>query len=714
MSQFWKNNSIRRKVLIILLSVSLPGLFFSMVVSIYNLSSIRNASIGHYKELGNEVSDKSESALINQMKENIKNMVDDRSTINVSSTLGEYRSYVQDFADYVNRLYKEPEEFESQKVEPPYAENQGTYILQRYTLPETDVNTVLGEAALLGNVQYVFDPVIRRNQGVITTIYVATESGLLISYDPDSGRAESPWYDYKSKGWYQQVKEEQRPLFTNVYKGAYDWGIMTTCAAPFYNADGSFAGVVGIDLRLEDIHNQLIDVDISENAFAYVLDSQGSIIAGPDVDYDSDGFQNMKELHPSEEFAKAAQDMLSGDSNVVEVNEMFYAYAQMEWVEWILVIEVPKEDVIKPLVKMQSMIEKDMETAVSRIEKQITITLVLLMAVIAFCILLILGTSVRFTQRLVKPIWDMKDQVRVMSEGNLEAKVEVQTEDEIGELARGFNHMATSLKDYISEIKRVTADKERISAELNVAAQIQSSMLPSVFPPYPERKEFDIYATMTPAKEVGGDFYDFFFVDEDHLALVMADVSGKGVPAALFMVITKTLINDYSLIDGNPATVFTEVNRRLCESNDNCLFVTAWIGIIEISTGNVMFTNAGHNPPLLARKGGSYEYLRVRSGLVLAGMEDTRYKSSSFELQPGDALFLYTDGVTEAVNTSMELYGEERLKHLLNQETVKGPEELLDSVRADLADFVGEADQFDDITMLAFQYHGEEGPSENH
>lgn len=708
MNRLWKNNSIRRKLLIILLSVSLPGLFFSMAVSIYNLSSIKNASIGHYKELVQKVSTKSESALINQMKENIGNMVDDRSTINVSGTLGEYWSYIQDFSNYINRLYTDTEQFAPQEVNPPDANNQGTYMLQLVTMPGIGMDSVQEEAALLGNVQYIFDPVIRHNQDIITSLFVATESGLLIFYDPNSGHAKTPTYDYKSQEWYQQVKNEQQPLFTKVYKSAYDWGVMTTCAAPFYKADGSFAGVVGIDLRLEDIHNQLIDVDVSENAVAYVLDEEGNIIAGPNVDYNSEGFQNIKELNPSKDFAKVAEDILLGDSSVAEVDEKFYAYAKMEWVEWFLVIEVPKEEVIRPLVKMQSVIQEDMEKAVVRIEKRITVTLFLLLSVIALCILLILGTSFRFTQRLVKPIWDMKNQVRVMSEGDLNAKVEVQTEDEIGELARGFNHMATSLKDYISEIKRVTADKERIGTELNVAAQIQSSMLPNVFPPYPERKEFDIYATMKPAKEVGGDFYDFFFVDENRLALVMADVSGKGVPAALFMVIAKTLIKDNSLVNSDPADIFTEVNRCLCESNDNGLFVTAWIGIIDIPTGQVQFTNAGHNPPLIAHKNGTFEYLRIRSGLVLAGMEDIRYKSSSLVLQPGDALFLYTDGVTEAMNPSMDLYGEDRLRNLLNKKAAKGSEELLDSVTTDLADFVEDADQFDDITMLAFHYYGEE------
>lgn len=237
-------------------------------------------------------------------------------------------------------------------------------------------------------------------------------------------------------------------------------------------------------------------------------------------------------------------------------------------------------------------------------------------------------------------------------------------------------------------------------AELSVAANIQASMLPCTFPAFPQRKEFDIYATMTPAKEVGGDFYDFFLVDNDHLAIVIADVSGKGIPAALFMVITKALLKDNMQSGTDPAQVFTKVNQQLCESNDEEMFVTAWMGVLEISSGHMVYVNAGHNPPLFYQKNGSWEYIKQRSGFVLAGMENMAYKSGELQMNSGDAIYLYTDGVTEATNMKETLYGEAQLKQILDKTRYDTPKQLLESVKGNVDTFVGNASQFDDITML--------------
>ena len=281
----------------------------------------------------------------------------------------------------------------------------------------------------------------------------------------------------------------------------------------------------------------------------------------------------------------------------------------------------------------------------------------------------------------------------------------IRTGDEVELLADSFRKMEEDMISYIREFMKATAEKERIGAELNVATQIQADMLPRIFPPFPERNEFDIYATMTPAKEVGGDFYDFFLVDDDHLAVVIADVSGKGVPAALFMVIAKTLIKNHAQNRETPGEVFTQTNAQLCEGNDAGLFVTAWMGVLEISTGKFVYVNAGHNPPLLKRAGGQYEWLKSRPGFVLAGMEGIRYRENTLELMPGDTLYLYTDGVTEATSSAQELYGEERLQAALNEASELPVSQLLPRIKNCIDTFVGDAEQFDDITMLGLQYH---------
>ncbi|MCM1046032.1 MAG: PP2C family protein-serine/threonine phosphatase [Candidatus Gastranaerophilales bacterium] len=247
-------------------------------------------------------------------------------------------------------------------------------------------------------------------------------------------------------------------------------------------------------------------------------------------------------------------------------------------------------------------------------------------------------------------------------------------------------------------------ERQRISTELDVATHIQADMLPRIFPAFPERPEFDIYATMNPAKEVGGDFYDFFMVDQTHLAIVMADVSGKGVPAALFMVIGKTLIKDHTKPGMDLGDVFSEVNALLCESNNEGLFITAFEGVLDLVTGEFCFVNAGHEMPFIARDGGVYEPYKLRAGFVLAGMENMKYQSGQIQLSPGDKIFQYTDGVTEATNAAHELYGMKRLTDILVQNTDKPPAELLPAIKADIDRFTGDAPQFDDITMLCVEY----------
>ena len=273
---------------------------------------------------------------------------------------------------------------------------------------------------------------------------------------------------------------------------------------------------------------------------------------------------------------------------------------------------------------------------------------------------------------------------------------------EVGELARSYISMIHDIESYVGNLQAVTREKERINAELTLASDIQAHMLPCIFPPFPEHNEFDIYATMTPAKEVGGDFYDYYMLDDKKLALVVADVSGKGVPAALFMVITKVLIKNHVQQGLAPAQVFEKVNNLLCDGNDADLFVTAWLGVLDLETGVLTYVNAGHNPPLLKSENGTFEYVRCRPALVLAGMEMTAYTQNELQLHPGDSLFLYTDGVTEATNASNELYGEARLQEFMNEHKESGVVEKLHGLKEDIDAFVGDAPQFDDITMLAF------------
>lgn len=285
-------------------------------------------------------------------------------------------------------------------------------------------------------------------------------------------------------------------------------------------------------------------------------------------------------------------------------------------------------------------------------------------------------------------------------DGNLNEVVNVRSNEEFASLSDDINMTVDTLKHYIDEASR------RIDQELEFAKDIQRSALPSVFPAFPKRKDIDIFASMDPAKEVGGDFYDFYMTQKDTLNFLVADVSGKGIPAAMFMMRAKTELKSLTEAELNLADVFTRGNMNLCEGNDAGMFVTVWQGCINLKTGIVQYANAGHNPPLVRHSDGAFEFIKSRAGFVLAGMEGIRYKTQEIQLCPGDILYLYTDGVTEATNAAEELYGNDRLIDTLNHAEFETMQELCTCVKSDLMAFVGDAPQFDDITMMAFRYIG--------
>lgn len=303
---------------------------------------------------------------------------------------------------------------------------------------------------------------------------------------------------------------------------------------------------------------------------------------------------------------------------------------------------------------------------------------------------------------VVNNIYKINGSLSAITEGNLDTVVDVRSHEEFDALSNDINSTVDTLKRYIADAAA------RIDAELAFAKAIQHSALPSVFPPYPNRREFDIWAAMHTAREVGGDFYDFYFVDEDTLAFLIADVSGKGIPAAMFMMTAKTLLKSYAESGISVEQVFTSANEKLCEGNEAGMFVTAWMGFLNVKTGLVTYANAGHNPPLVRHADGGFTYLRSRPGFVLAGMEGIRYRRNELQLQPGDMIYLYTDGVTEATDAGQALYGETRLLELLDRSAGADAQALCTAVKADVDVFVGEAPQFDDITMLCLAYHGKE------
>lgn len=349
--------------------------------------------------------------------------------------------------------------------------------------------------------------------------------------------------------------------------------------------------------------------------------------------------------------------------------------------------------------------------AVEEIADAIFSIIIKIIIIVTAMMLIFLVVYFTYVERLlVAPIGKLTKSAKVLT-SNLDREKDayvsdIKTGDELQDLSEAFEKMDGELRDYINENMRITAEKERIGAELDMAASIQSSQLPSVFPAFPERKDFDIYASMDPAKEVGGDFYDFFLVDEDRIAMVMADVSGKGIPASLFMMISKMLIQSRVMMGESPAEALTNTNAQLMQNNAAKQFVTVWLAVFNLRTGKGIAANAGHEHPAIRRAGGQYELSIYRHSPPVATMKKLKFKEHEFEMAPGDSLFVYTDGVAEATNANEELYGTDRMLEALNKDPGADPETILKNVRESVDAFVAGAEQFDDLTMMSFYYKG--------
>ena len=282
----------------------------------------------------------------------------------------------------------------------------------------------------------------------------------------------------------------------------------------------------------------------------------------------------------------------------------------------------------------------------------------------------------------------------------------VNSKNEIGELTKDIIELTEEIDNYVDEIETITSEKQRIESELDMARRIQLSMMPNLFPPFPERKEFYLHAYVDPAREVGGDFYDYFFIDDDHLCLVIADVSGKGVPAALFMMAAKIILKSSAMQGKSPAEILTATNRAICENNPQDMFVTVWLGVLELSTGNLTAVNAGHEYPAVKRADGRFEVIKTKHNLFIGGMDDVTYKEYKLNLKPGDKIFVYTDGLPEATDSAGEMFGMDRMTDALNEYLDEKPRPLIEGMRESVNKFVKDAEQFDDITMMCLEYAG--------
>ena len=666
---------IRKRVRTIVFLVSFIALTLVCVVGVYNMLAIRNGS---------------SDALRNQLEINLSNTIADKAAL-ADAQFGRFAESINSFASYIHDLYENPQYYVEREVLPPDAANQGVLTMQRYLRDDSvQIADVERELKLMGNLETYWNATMAQNEDIITTIYIGTESGLHVAYDPSSelgveeGSAESH-FDYSGSEWYTKARELGQTGFTNIYQDSYGRGMMISCFSPFFNEKGAFSGSVSMDILISDIYQQIVSMDLGNEGNVFLIDNDGYTVDPGD----SSKLILASDLISDARVKTAMENRRNGFT--LSNDGVYYVYAPVQSTGWMLCIGIPERQVLESVYQM---------------DQGIQIALIVFAAVFVILIIAVLVVSYRFARSLTDPLIALEKDAMTISGGNLDYRAEVRSNDEIGDLANSFNQMAASLNQYVKDLTKVTAEKERIGAELNVATQIQADMLPRIFPAFPDRSEFDLYAVMDPAKEVGGDFYDYFMVDDDHIALVMADVSGKGVPAALFMVIAKTLIKSRAQMGDSPAEILNNVNEQLCEGNEAELFVTVWLAVIEISTGKGLAANAGHEHPVIRRAGGKYELVQYRHSPAVAAIQGVHFREHSFELHPGDSLFVYTDGVPEATNADNRMFGTDRMLDVMNRDPLAAPRPLLQTVWKEIDIFVGDAPQFDDITMLNFQYRG--------
>ncbi len=524
-------------------------------------------------------------------------------------------------------------------------------------------------------------------------------------------------FDASTRPWYQQAVQAGEVIFTDVLTDTGSEELCVTCAMPVYSEDGTLLAVVGSDLFMDEMQ-AAADHSLTQGGYLFVVNQYGHIVIEPKIELNlhvHDGAE-AEDLRSSSNaafsgFIKAALDGKAEVELVTMDRGTYYVCsAAMETNGWSVVTLYDQSLADRPVNTIKQELHSIQQGAVDTYTAQMSRIRNIGQAVAIAAGVLLLVLSMMLAKKIVRPLNTITKRISEISESNIEFKMEdaYRTGDEIEIMAQSFADISHRTVQYVDEVKRVTAEKERIGTELNMARKIQASMLPHMFPPYPDRKEFDLYATMTPAKEVGGDFYDFFLVDDDHLCLVMADVSGKGVPAALFMMVSKVILQSCAMLGRSAAEILQKTNQALCHDNQVEMFVTVWIGILEISTGKLTAANAGHEYPVL-KKGSQFALYKDKHGFVIGAMDGMIYKEYELQLEPGDKLFVYTDGVTEATNVDKKLFGTDRMLEALNKAPETNVKQILVNVRSDIDTFVGEAEQFDDLTMLCLEYRGRQG-----
>jgi len=644
-------------------------------------------------------------------------VIADMQTAVTDSRLQIVADAVEQSAEFAERLYASPSNFSSSAYSPVHLSEAPETLSARYMFSDgvEETDDLNRELALISNMEEIFAPIMRYNSRFLDNLYVGTASGIFYQYTTNNVFREN--YVVTQRHWYiNSTSSPDEIMWKETEIDSYGRPCITASMA-VKDPDGNIVAVVAADVNFEQMMSNVIGSGLGETGTTFILGKTRDLVAYSSLMEDADEDKNLHNAFA--EHFKDPEDVLkkieacafaSADAFIVEFDgrEIYMTVREILCTGWLLCTAINAQEITQPIAEVKAQSDETFAAAQAKMTekfKDMALGTAFSVAVLALAAAVI---AYFISRTISNPIIRLTDTVKNIGDGDFDKKSDIDTPDEIGDLARGFNKMQDDLKLYTEDLKTVTAEKERISAELNVATKIQEDMLPRIFPPFPHKSEIDLFASMTPAKEVGGDFYDFFLTDDDHLALVIADVSGKGVPAALFMVISKTLIKNRAMQGGTPAQILADVNNQLCEGNDADMFVTCWLGICELSTGRITAASAGHEFPAVCGPDRKFELLKDKHGFVLAGMEGARYRDYEIQLERGGSIFVYTDGVPEATDADSKMFGSERMLEALNKRADKKPEVYIDEVGNAVRGFTGQAPQFDDITMVGMTWYGED------
>jgi len=503
-------------------------------------------------------------------------------------------------------------------------------------------------------------------------------------------------YEYFYMDWYQIPAMLRKPYWSEPY---YDEGggniLMATYAVPVYSRRDNkrvFSGITTIDISLDKLTDLVSSISIFETGYAFMITRNGVAVNHPDKSM----IMNKSIFSNAEDWGmpvlrQIGRELLRGESNFRSYNlrgkeKRWIYYTNLNSTRWSIAVVYPEHEMYASLTKMNRLV------------------MLLIFAGLLFLVLLI----TKIVNRLASPLVKFAEAARLIAKGNFETPLpEVKTKDEMLELRQAFMQMQVQLTQYIENLKQTTADKEKIESELRIASEIQLSMIPHSFPPFPDLPQVDLFASLKSAKEVGGDLYDFFLIDNDKFCFAIGDVSGKGVPASLFMAVTRTLLRSIADKYNTPDDIMKVLNKSLAINNDSCMFVTFFLGILHLKTGELFYTNAGHNPPLYIGGNGQTKFMEMGTSIPLGLNEEYAYTCLNTQMQQGDKIFAYTDGVSEAENASLELFGEKRLYDCIAKHHNANTREIIGIMNNEIEQHVDGYMQSDDITMLTVVYNGQ-------